>query len=296
MAISTARTDQVGKIIRHLQLVVKVFNDQAVKCRLPIRLDAEFAAVRVLAGLDLDNYTNIWKDKMGVMEIPYIRAAVECIVELWKNDRPSGYVTGAREAGRQTTSLALQFAGPAFYLFSGIKLLPVLLTSTSPKRKEFIQLETHQFLKYYGKLTFSLVDKVKREHGDLDEVFKATPTLQTYNKQILLTPENNFGIPSMDQVVESLRAREVATKKLHQLFQQTAGRGYLPLLVIRQGDFSKKATTDQPESFLQLFQWIGAELGPQNKNYRVIGLSRPSLLQKDLLHVWQVSQLLDKTL
>ncbi|TDW97141.1 hypothetical protein EDB95_4982 [Dinghuibacter silviterrae] len=298
MPTPTAHHKMIANLTAHLMEVTQAFNDRATQIGLPVRLDETQTIEHLKNGLDLQHYVNFWKHTQGVMRVAYIRTAVDCIYRLWKNDRIYGHVSAAWESSRMTSSLALQWAGPALYLLTGKKILPLLLMNNSSKARQRAELELFHFFQYYGKLALRRTIEPDSQNRHLDLVFDTYPSLNSYRSQVLPSTENSFAIPGLDQIDDPLHVSDSVRRKLLHLYKQTIGKGYHPLLVIRQGDEQKKRPAignNTTPAILRIFSWIGAEFGPQNEDFRVIGFSPPALADKDLLHIWQVKQVRDIT-
>ena len=89
-------------------------------------------------------------DRPGVLYKEQIITAVDAIIELIESPYNLGLILGALQSGKTTTALALQLAGPAIYLVTGLRVFPFYLTTNQNSHQEQLRNELAHFIKYYG--------------------------------------------------------------------------------------------------------------------------------------------------
>ncbi|HVT58917.1 MAG TPA: hypothetical protein VHR45_10995 [Thermoanaerobaculia bacterium] len=94
----------------HLRHAAQVFNDHATRKGLGVQMNPERALEAVRNGVGLARVASYWQrsDDTGIVHDSQLVTAIDCVVEMLKDNKRCGHVVGAMQSGKTTTSLALQ--------------------------------------------------------------------------------------------------------------------------------------------------------------------------------------------
>src|SRR5690606_19376041 len=124
-------------------------------------------------------------DDSGIVHDSQIATAVDCLKELLAGEKGWGYVLGAMQSGKTTTSLALQWVGPIMYLIRGEKAYPFYLVGNQKGHEEQTQREFDLFREYHEHIGFKMAPRSPKSPVADDAAFMHAPTLATYREQVL---------------------------------------------------------------------------------------------------------------
>jgi hypothetical protein len=291
--------------IAHLGQTVATFNEWAAHRNLPVRMDAANAIAAVKSGVGLARVAPFWsrEDDSGIVHDAQLRTVIECFVELDKDSHRCGHVVGAMQSGKTTTSLALQWAGPALYLLKGERACPFYVIGNQTNHEDQTTTELRRFLAYYGDVELRLVGnggQTSRQH-ELDAVFARSPSLITYRDHVLRGALNDvYEVPQLGDLVHRRVGGEQGIRKIAELCQRATGEGYRPLMMIDEPQFGASdhiiAGEEGPERracvLVQIFNRIEQTLGSSRNDHWFVGLSATPFELNDLERVWEVRQTL----
>lgn len=236
-------------------------------------------------------------DDTGIVHVTQLKTAIDCFVNLLQSDKNCGHVLGAMQSGKTTTSLALQWAGPALYILKGTRTYPFYLISNQTNHEDQTKSELESFLAYYGDIEIKSLD----EQGiELDAVFTSAPTLRTYRDHILRDTEDIFNVPQLGDEIHRRVGGNAGITKVAKQCRWATGLGYKPLMIIDEPQYgaSDRVVTgdDGPERYpcvlAQIFNRIEGALGTERSDHWFVGLSATPFELNDLEQIWEVRQYL----
>lgn len=291
--------------IAHLNQTVATFNEWAAHRNLPIRMDATSAIVAVQSGVGLARVAPFWSrvDDSGIVHESQLRTAVDCLVKLAEDSQRCGHVVGAMQSGKTTTSLALQWAGPALYLVTGKRACPFYVLGNQTSHEDQTKTELERFLAYYGNIELRLVQDEDGEapRHALDAVFARSPSLATYREHVLRdTLEDVYSVPQLGDLVHRRVGGDQGIRKIVDLCQRATEQGYRPLMMIDEPQFGasdrliagEEGTVRRPCVLIQIFDRIEQAIGSTRNDHWFVGLSATPFELNDLQRVWEVRQAL----
>jgi uncharacterized protein YjaG (DUF416 family) len=283
----------------HRSKVCQVFNDHAKRRNLPIKITASGQKAPLAA--QAVAYVSRGSDDTGIIHEEQAKTAVECLFQLWRDEKRQGLVLGAMQSGKTTTSLTLQWAGPALYLLTGQRTYPFYLISSQTNHADQTKIELQKFLSYYGDLEFEVSDSKTKFKGDIDAVFDISPTLATYRDHVLKDAiEDVHAVVSLDEIVHRRVHGKRGVQQIAGLYRRAVAGGYRPLMIIDEPQFGagdrvvvdSSGTRRAPCLLTQIFQRIEDAIGSDRKDHWFVGLSATPFELNDLSNVWRVRQYL----
>lgn len=296
----------LGSYITHLEQTVATFNRCASEAGLPLRMDATNAIAAVRSGVGLARVAAFWTrvDDSGIVHQTQLETALKCIVKLVEDSHRCGHVVGAMQSGKTTTSLALQWAGPALYLLKGLKACPFYVIGNQTNHEDQTNNELRWFLSFYGNLELQVVADGggRGDLAPLDAVFERSPSLVTYREHVLLGAlEDVYEVPQLGDLVHRRVGGEQGIRKIVDLCHRATSQGYRPLMMIDEPQFGASdrmvAGDDgreqrRPCVLMQIFDRIEQTIGSARTDHWFVGLSATPFELNDLKRVWEVRQTL----
>ncbi len=294
-------SQQVELYVTHLQRLAEVFNEHSQEIRLGVRMDVDGAIRLARSGDSLASIRSFFnrEDDSGVLHAEQLTTALDCIARMIENPGQSGIVLGAMQSGKTTTSLAMQFAGPAIYALTGRRIYPLYLATSHTGQQDQTNIELIHFLNYYGLV------RIVRDAGfelptgvSIDSFFLHAPTIEYYRSHVL---RNALGDVHIGPRLEDFVARRVqgqGVQEIADLCHRAHEQGFEPLLLIDEpqyGASDRIVTNDEGHEerrscvMLQIFQAIEAALGRRDA-HSFIGLSATPYDTHELESVWVVRQ------
>jgi hypothetical protein len=295
-------TAALAQYARHRSGVCQVFNDHAKRRGLPVRVSAPRAEAALAA--QAIAYASRGNDDTGIIHDEQAKTAVECLFQLWRDEKQQGLVLGAMQSGKTTTSLTLQWAGPALYLLTGQRTYPFYLVSSQTNHADQAKIELQKFLFHYGDLEFEVAAGTSGKQTDMDAVFAMSPTLGTYRGHVLREAlEDVHAVASLDEVVHRRVHGKRGVQQIAGLYRRAVDGGYRPLMIIDEPQFGAgdrivpEPAGDRRASCLltQIFTRIEEEIGRERKDHWFVGLSATPFELNHLSNVWRVRQYLSPT-
>jgi hypothetical protein len=246
-------------------------------------------------------YASRGGDDTGVVHDEQAKTAVECLYRLWRDERAQGLVLGAMLSGKTTTSLTLQWAGPALYLLTGQRPHPFYLISSQTSHADQTKIELNRFLFYYGDLEFVATQAGSTAAKELDAVFSLTPSLSIYRQHMLRgVIEDVLAVPSLDEIVHRRVHGRKGLEQIAGLYRRAVAGGYRPLMIIDEPQFgagdrivAREGVPHRiPCMLARIFDRIEDEVGSDRKDHWFVGLSATPFELNDLSRVWKVRQYL----
>jgi len=292
--------------ISHLRQTVATFNRCAAEENLPLRMDATNAIAAVESGIGLARVAPFWTrlDDSGIVHDAQLETAIKCIVKLDEDSHRCGHIVGAMQSGKTTTSLALQWAGPALYLLKGLKACPVYVIGNQTNHEDQTNTELRRFLAYYGNVELQPIANgaPSSRLAPLDAVFARSPSLVTYREHVLLgTLEDVYEVPQLGDLVHRRVGGEQGISKIVDLCQRATSQDYRPLMMIDEPQFgaSDRMVADddgrerrRPCVLMQIFDRIEQTIGSTRMDHWFVGLSATPFELNDLERVWEIRQTL----
>jgi hypothetical protein len=288
----------IGGFSKHREHVCRTFNDHAQRRNLPIRITAP--EVKGAFAAQALRWADRGDDDTGVLHDEQAKTAVECLFWLWRDEKQQGLVLGAMQSGKTTTSLALQWAGPALYLLTGQRAHPFYLISSQTSHEDQTKIELERFLAYYGDLEFAVSDE-SAAVDDIDAAFMLSPTLAMYRHHILRdTIEDVLAVSSLDEIVHRRVHGRTGIAQIAGLYRRATDGGYRPLMIIDEPQFGagdriveETGSSRRISCMLtRIFENIEDEIGRDRKDHWFVGLSATPFELHDLDRVWKVRQYL----
>jgi hypothetical protein len=289
--------------ISHLGLTVATFNGWATHRNLPIRMDATNAIAAVRAGVGLARITPFWSrvDDSGIVHETQLKTAIDCLVNLAADSHRCGHVVGAMQSGKTTTSLALQWAGPALYLLTGERACPFYVIGNQTNHEDQTKTELDRFLAYYGNVELKLLPSGgdSSPQTPLDSVFVRSPSLATYREHVLRgSLEDFYAVPQLEDIVHRRVGGEQGVRKIVELCRRATEQGYRPLMMIDEPQFGASdrivigddGPVRRPCVLMQMFDRIEQAIGSTRNDHWFVGLSATPFELNDLERVWEVRQ------
>ncbi|HLL00298.1 MAG TPA: hypothetical protein VK539_06900 [Myxococcaceae bacterium] len=293
------------KYKNHLLETAKVFNDWAKRKGVPVRMDPRSAIKAVTAGIGLARIAPHWSqaqvDDTGIVHESQLKTAIDCLVELLRDQKRCGHVLGAMQSGKTTTSLALQWAGPVVYLLTGTRVYPFYIISSQTNHEDQTRVELERFLTYYGNVEIFATSKSGEPTSSLNAVFARSPSLLNYREEVLRdVGDDVFDVPQLEDLVHRRVGGEQSVGRIVDLCQRASNRGYRSLMIIDEPQFGASdriVTGDagpirQPCVLVQIFDRIERALGSKRLDHWFVGLSATPFELNDLDRVWEVRQYL----
>jgi hypothetical protein len=279
---------------KHLTETARVFNEHAKGHGLDVVMDPSSALKALHAGINLGRVSTFWtrEDESGIIHAEQLRTAIECIVNLARDERRQGHVVGAMQSGKTTTSLALQWAGPILYRLTGRRAYPFYIIGNQRNHEDQTRIELDRFMTYYGHVEIHATNVKKGE----DPVFTKSPSLMTYREHVLRNKDAFFEVPSLEALVYRRVGGERTIGKIVDLCRGATDQGYQPLMLIDEPQFgaSDRYLPDGRRKCVlaQIFESIEQAIGSTPLDHRFIGLSATPFELNDLKRVWEVRQTL----
>lgn len=285
----------------HLRTVCGAFNAQAELKGVPVRMDAarEIASVEAGHGLARVSQFASRVDDDGVIHPEQLKTFVDCMERMLATPYACGHVLGAMQSGKTTTSLALQWAGPIYYLLKGERPYPFYIISNQTNHEDQTNRELQRFVTYYGGLGL----RVEGVEGapDIDAMFALGPSLETYRQHVLRSAmQDIYSVDPLDDLVYCRVGGDKAVADIADLCRRTTEQGYRPLMIIDEPQFGAGDRIvngkDGPERracvLQQIFERIELEVGSERGDHWFIGLSATPFELNDLSRIWEVRQYL----
>jgi len=284
----------------HLLDTAKRFNGYATAMGLGVRLSTERPLRALRDGIGLAKVAPFWQrlDDTGIVHDSQLKTAIECVVELLKDDKRCGHVVGAMQSGKTTTSLALQWAGPILYLLTAHRAYPFYIIGNQRNHEDQTTTELQRFLAYYGDVDLELAPGVTGP-GNLDPLFKRSPSLSTYRERVLLGVLDDYNpVPQLADIVHRRVGGEQSLRKIVALCRRATEEGYRPLMIIDEPQFGASdrvvdgiSGPERRECVLaRIFGSIEQELGSTRDAHWFVGLSATPFELNDLQRFWEVRQ------
>jgi len=302
--MDSAQLDRgLSAYVEHLGMIVTTFNEWAAHEHLPVRMHAGNAIAAVTKGVGLARIAPFWsrEDDSGIIHEAQLKTVIECLVQLHADSHRCGHVVGAMQSGKTTTSLALQWAGPALYLMTGQRACPFYIIGNQTNHEDQTKTELDRFLAYYGDVELKLV----RDDGDatplaaLDAMFARSPSLATYREHVLRgTLEEFYAVPQLEDIVHRRVGGEQGVRRIAELCRRATEQGYRPLMMIDEPQFGasdrivvgEDGPVRRPCVLMQIFDRIEQGIGSSRNDHWFVGLSATPFELNDLERVWEVRQ------
>lgn len=290
--------------VKHLRDTADVFTGWAKQKGLPIMLDPTNAIQS--ATVNVARIAPFWSrvDDSGIVHATQLKTAIDCMVEMRNNTKQRwGHVVGAMQSGKTTTSLALQWAGPALYLLTGQRACPFYIISSQTTHEDQTNTELARFMAYYGNLEIKVTDpSAVSSSSPIDAVFTMSPTLTTYREHVLRDVQDVHEIPHLEDIVHRRVGGEQGVRKITELCARATEAGHWPLMIIDEPQFgasdrlvdSDNGPTRRPCLLAQIFDRIEQAIGSTRQDHWFVGLSATPFELNDLTRVWEVRQHLTK--
>ncbi len=281
----------------HLRDIAAVFNDHAARVDLPITMDPSPAIAALHQGINLGRISSFWTrpDDSGIIHPEQLQTAVDCFVELLRDDKHQGHVVGAMQSGKTTTALALQWAGPILYRLTGRKANPFYLIGNQRNHEDQTNFELDRFMLYYGHVEIQVSDV----RADEDPLFTRSPTLVTYRESMLRDQEAIYKVPSLEDLVYRRVGGDRTISKIVELCRRSEEQGFYPLMLIDEPQFGasdRYVGADRRKCVLaQILGRIEEALGSTPLNHWFVGFSATPFELNDLEGVWEVRQRLTES-
>ena len=308
MSDSNQRILEAGirSYIDHLHTIEAAFNEAASAGDLPVRMSVERAVNAVNSGMGLGRVAPFWsrEDDSGVMHIAQLKTAVDCLAMMLNDQRRCGHVVGAMQSGKTTTSLALQFAGPAIYQVTGAKFQPFYLIGNQVNHEDQTRTELASFLAFYGDVEIRRADDGAARDWELDCLFEMAPSLDNYRQHVLRGAlEDVFTVPGVEDLVHRKVGGQRCLTRIAELTGRAVDAGFRTLMIIDEPQFGAGDTlVNTPEGvqrrrcvLAQIFDKIEDRLGLAATDHHIVGLSATPFELNDLENVWEVRQYLTET-
>lgn len=286
--------------IAHLQLITTAFNDWADAKGLKIHMNADKMIDAVVNNHGVP--TKIVRfhsrvDDTGIIHVTQLKTVIDCFIKLLNSPLNCGHVLGAMQSGKTTTSLALQWAGPALYLLTGTRTYPFYLISSQTNHEDQTTSELEAFLRYYGDIE---IVSTENPSPDLDAVFISHPTLSTYRDHILSDVSDVFNVPHLGDEIYRRVGGDVGIRRVAERCLWATGLGYRPLMIIDEPQYGASDRMVNGEAGLERFPCVLAQifnrieqfLGTERRDHWFVGLSATPFELNDLSRVWEVKQYL----
>jgi hypothetical protein len=297
---------QIQAFIDHLEEVAEAFNGQSDARGLGVHLDVDDLVDQTRRGRNHKSILSFFaSERPGVLYREQIVTAVDAIVEIIESPYNLGLILGALQSGKTTTALALQFAGPAVYLVTGLRVFPFYLTTNQNSHEEQLRNELTHFIKYYGGIDVVFNDQRCRLKNyirgqSVDPVFGMSPNLDTYREVVLQGNKQFHDIykpATLDDLIHK-RVRGQAIRSLAQSCQKMVQAGFTPLLIVDEPQFGasdRLILTGGNRTVVdcllnQIENEIRSKIGADADRVKAIGLSATPFELHALQRVWKVFQ------
>lgn len=288
----------VQRYTDHLNNLARVFNTAAADSDLAVRMDPSKAIEAAKSGLVLGEISPFWSrvDDSGIVHESQLCTAIKCLVHLHKDQLRCGHVVGAMQSGKTTTSLALQWAGPALYALTGKRVYPFYIIGNQTSHEDQTNNELVRFLAYYGRVE---IRPSEDDDLELDPVFAKSPSLVNYREHVLRRAfQDVFAVSQLDDLVHRRVGGEQSIKKIAELCRTATDQGYRTLMMIDEPQFGASdrmiAGEDGPERrpcvLARIFDRIEEEIGSTREDHWFVGLSATPFELNDLQKIWEVRQ------
>jgi hypothetical protein len=286
----------LGAYKDHLTRTAEVFNDHAKISGLRVTMDPT-KAIRVASeGINIGRIANFWtrQDDTGIIHEAQLRTAVECIANLAENESQCGHVVGAMQSGKTTTSLALQWAGPALYRLKGLRAYPFYIIGNQRNHEDQTNVELDRFMTYYGHIELH----VKKPQAKEDALFSLAPSLLTYREQVLRRRDAIYEVPRLDDLIHRRVGGDRSISKIVDLCERATNDGYRPLMIIDEPQFGASDRMVPGEDgverrscvLAQIFMRIQDALKSTALEHWFVGLSATPFEMNDVSQFWEVRQ------
>jgi hypothetical protein len=300
---SVELAEGLNSYIGHLNETVSIFNGWAAHRDLPIRMDGANAVAAVGAGIGLARVAPFWSrvDDSGIIHGTQLKTIIDCLVNLAADSHRCGHVVGAMQSGKTTTSLALQWAGPALYLMTGQRACPFYVIGNQTSHEDQTKTELDRFLAYYGNLELKLVQDERGPEARiaLDAVFAHSPSLATYREHVLRgTLKDFYAVPQLEDIVHRRVGGDHGVRSIVDLCLRATEQGFRPLMMIDEPQFGASdrivvggdGPVRRPCVLMQIFDRIEQAIGSTRNDHWFVGLSATPFELNDLERVWEVRQ------
>lgn len=288
---------------RHLRAIAQTFNDHAAEKGLALKMEPGPAIAAVRSGVGIARVAPYWEmrvDDTGVVHESQLKTAIDCIVELLRDEKRCGHVVGAMQSGKTTTSLALQWAAPALYLLKGLRAYPFYIIGNQTNHQDQTTTELNRFLSFYGDVELRPLAGAAVATND-DALFARSPTLLTYREHVLRDAmEYVHQIPLLEDIVHRRVGGRTGLSRIADLCARAAEKGFRPLMIIDEPQFGASdrivegdAGPERRKCVLeQIFERIEKDLGATRDDHWFVGLSATPFELNDLSRIWEVRQYL----
>lgn len=285
----------------HLETVCDAFNGQAALRDVGVRLSAENMTSGIQRGQGLSRVSQFASrlDDEGVIHEEQLKTVVDCLANLLNTPHACGHVLGAMQSGKTTTSLALQWAGPAIYLLRGERPYPFYIISNQTNHEDQTNRELQRYVTYYGELEVVRTDGEHRE--EIDALFAMAPTLTAYRQHVLRSAMSDvYSVNPLDDLVYRRVGGRQVIGEIADLCRRATEQGFRPLMIIDEPQFgasdrivaTEAGSKRHPCLLQQIFERIEQEVGQERSDHWFIGLSATPFELNDLTRVWEVRQYL----
>ncbi|HZS38881.1 MAG TPA: hypothetical protein VFF06_18740 [Polyangia bacterium] len=261
-------------------------------------MDAARAVKSVSDGIGLARIAPFWSrvDDSGIVHETQLKTAIDCLVELRDSPKRCGHVVGAMQSGKTTTSLALQWAGPALYLLTGRRAYPFYIIGSQTTHEDQTNTELDRFMAYYGNL--EILSDSTESSSSLDAVFAMSPSLANYREHVLRDALPVYSVPHLEDLVHRRVGGDQGVRKIGDLCRRATEQGYRPLMIIDEPQFGASdrmvdgdsGPVRRPCVLVQIFDRIEQEIGATREDHWFVGLSATPFELNDLERVWEVRQ------
>jgi hypothetical protein len=295
----------------HLRAVAKAFNDASTRCGLGVLISSK-AAEAALESTGYDAALKYSGDGSGEGELhaEQIATAVEATAKILGDKRQAGLIQGAMQSGKTTTSLALQFAAPAYYIVTGQPLYPVYLLTVHTSQAEQTRNEFERFLLFYRHLHF-VPDSVPArilplvDASILNADFRFAPSLHIYREYVLRSAFSDlFSASASPEEFVARRTRGKAIGLIADRIQAIVREHFKPVMIIDEPQFGVMdrivpdprtgELTTKPTVFKQIFREIEERLAIEPNEHCLVALSATPYEMYDVDAIWTVHQQLGK--
>lgn len=293
----------IKEYTRHLRNVCADFNKAAKYINLPIKMDAAKQIRAIQSGFNLTKIGSFFyrSDDTGIVHETQLKTAIDCFWQLWTNSSRCGYILGAMQSGKTTTSLVLQWAGPVLYLLTGSRVHPFYLIGSQTSHEDQAKTELTQFLNYYGDIEIKITEGFEKYPPGTNALFARCPTLTIYRQEILKgILADVFTVPQLGDIVHRRVGGNQGVKRIADQCRKATDQGYKPLMFIDEPQYGasdrliKKGTEVVRRQcvLMQIFERIQHEIGSEIKDHWFVGSSATPFELHDLSKVWEVRQYL----
>lgn len=302
---------KVAKFKAHLKDVACWFNEASRECNLGVKISSK-EAERAAEGSELVAAIAYCdgQDDSGILHKEQVRTAVRATREILVNPLKAGLILGAMQSGKTTTSLALQFAGPVFYLVKGQPLYPVFLLTVHTSNAAQTRHELERFLGFYSQLQFVADDDENAvlplaKASEIAETFRMVPSLEIYRQSVLRRAFNDF--ESISASPEEFFARRSTSMidKIADRIEAIIAQGFAPVMIIDEPQFGvmdrllPNSDTGEVERKDSVFKRILREIEQRLKinpgQHALIATSATPYEIYNIDGVWVVNQELGET-